>query len=312
MRTSQILNQRVGKSGFTLIELLVVISIIALLIGILLPALGAARRTARRMQNSTQLRGIQQALYIDSQSNKDFYVGRNSRGAWLSDDAVNNIDHASYGTAATVTGGIAGPTTAAPAGSPTGADLIDTQVQQLLLYMATSLLSDDVISGGSPEYFINPADTREAFTPGGTDIFNADNFSYTILDVSSELYEGEWSGTINTSSPIIADRVIGEGTQLGAATSNASSVWTEANSGEWSGTITRNDNSTAFENDYVQTEVGYRIGTPKYDFVNGTVSNLFADRQLAGTVNPAIATATLTNGDIPSDNGVLFDNPGGN
>ncbi len=68
------------KHAFTLIELLVVISIIALLIGILLPALGAARRTARQMQNSTQVRGIHTGLILFSQGNNTYYPGRSTTG----------------------------------------------------------------------------------------------------------------------------------------------------------------------------------------------------------------------------------------
>ncbi len=68
------------KHAFTLIELLVVISIIALLIGILLPALGAARRTARQMQNSTQVRGIHTGLVLFSQGNNTYYPGRITTG----------------------------------------------------------------------------------------------------------------------------------------------------------------------------------------------------------------------------------------
>jgi prepilin-type N-terminal cleavage/methylation domain-containing protein len=64
-----------SRRGFTLIELLVVISIIALLISLLLPALSGARRTGQRVACMATLRGIGQGGASYAADNDDAIVG---------------------------------------------------------------------------------------------------------------------------------------------------------------------------------------------------------------------------------------------
>ncbi|OQA80994.1 MAG: hypothetical protein BWY31_03854 [Lentisphaerae bacterium ADurb.Bin242] len=70
------LSQR--KNRFTMIELLIVISIIAILAGLLLPALNNARETARRIQCMNNLKQIGLACFLYGGSFGDWTIGQSS------------------------------------------------------------------------------------------------------------------------------------------------------------------------------------------------------------------------------------------
>jgi prepilin-type N-terminal cleavage/methylation domain-containing protein/prepilin-type processing-associated H-X9-DG protein len=73
-RHNHLLNQTNHANAFTLIELLVVISIISLLISILLPALGAARKAARAMQCLTLLKQMGAANHMYAADHRGWYI----------------------------------------------------------------------------------------------------------------------------------------------------------------------------------------------------------------------------------------------
>ncbi len=69
-----------GRGGFTIVEALVVIAVISLLMGVLLPIIGAARGAARTAKCLTQQKTLHNETFAWAVSNKDELPGLNTTG----------------------------------------------------------------------------------------------------------------------------------------------------------------------------------------------------------------------------------------
>lgn len=217
------------RKAFTLIELLVVISIIALLIGILLPALGAARRTARQLQNSTQLRGIHQGAFTYAQSNDSWLPGMRTFDASSMANTFG-VDPRTFG------GGAA-------AGQWAEGRFI-------------LMVEEDLYT---PEYMISPAEVntnvQEWDSQAADNSYNQSDNQYVSSYAISQLVrfvpnqpaEGrarEWRDNANGEALVVSDRLT---SGVANAPETHQSIWTGDQLG-WKGTLTFNDNHTGFVN----------------------------------------------------------------
>ena len=216
------------KNAFTLIELLVVISIIALLIGILLPSLASARVAARQVKSKTQLRGYQQGCFTFAQENNGFYPGVLTSGPFSGLVMGQGVVRNTY-------------TSLNPEGGNVGRGR-DNWVRFGILVDQNFMPS---------EYMVSPGETDPDVVVWDQAVnISQKNASYAMLrigntGVNTDPLRISWRDEPDAGLPIASAR------NRSTDASNPESVWAEAGSGEWEGGVVWNDNHVSYETDAV-------------------------------------------------------------
>ncbi|MDI9402934.1 MAG: prepilin-type N-terminal cleavage/methylation domain-containing protein [Limnohabitans sp.] len=273
-----------SQGGFTLVELLVVVAIIALLIGLLLPALSKAQRSAKTLQDGANI----------SQIHKGFLT-------WANQDPKGKLPIPGLIRRKSV-GGVF---------YPGQGEEQPTQNRTAFLYSA--MIAKQFIT---PEICISPVETNpvvrkadynfNSYNPGApatvdaangpnhwdhnfkADIHlaasatNASNVSYAHLALIGERKKFHWNNKADGTRPMLGNRGTFKGKVQGPNYSKSYTLQFHAPDDTWEGNICYGDNHVTLEKSVIPDNVQYECGSSQLQKDNlFTVDSYFSSAQCA-------------------------------
>ena len=238
------------KRGFTLIELLVVMAIIAILLGLLLPAVQRARQNAKKLKDATQIGQIHQSWVIWSEEFNGVFP---------------------------VPGLIFRQRVEAP-GSPIDNQYVPGRGPEFVPWNTTAYLFSACIAQNyfSPELCVGPTEPSgrvavkddynyQLYDPGAPSYWDnsfsskltaQSNVSYAHLPLAGKRRVVEWRNSMNSQFAMIGNRGPQYG-QLGNVYEESITLEIHPGRKQWIGNICYNDNHVQSHNTFYPEGVNY-------------------------------------------------------